>query len=86
MTFISSAIPWYQLALFPALLVFIGVLLFSTATLAFYLKQNPLIEAAVWRVSALSWTAGQCARGTSGGGHAVLYLYRDAAFSGIAGG
>jgi uncharacterized membrane protein YraQ (UPF0718 family) len=40
MTFISSAIPWYQLVLFPALLVFIGVLLFSTATVAFYLKQT----------------------------------------------
>jgi uncharacterized membrane protein YraQ (UPF0718 family) len=40
MTFISSALPWYQLALFPALLVFIGVVLFSTATLAFYLKQT----------------------------------------------
>lgn len=40
MTFLSSALPWYQLALFPALLIFIGVLLFSTATLAFYLKQT----------------------------------------------
>jgi uncharacterized membrane protein YraQ (UPF0718 family) len=40
MTFISSALPWYQVMLFPALLVLIGVLLFSTATLAFYLKQT----------------------------------------------
>lgn len=40
MTFISSALPWYQVALFPALLVLIGVLLFSTATLAFYMKQT----------------------------------------------
>src|SRR5215469_16744345 len=40
MTFISSALPWYQVVLFPALLVSIGVLLFSTATLAFYLKQT----------------------------------------------
>ena len=40
MSFISSALPWSQLALFPALLIFIGVLLFSTATLAFYLKQT----------------------------------------------
>jgi len=40
MTFLSSALPWYQVALFPALLVLVGVLLFSTATLAFYLKQT----------------------------------------------
>lgn len=40
MTFISSALPWYQVMLFPALLLLIGVLLFSTATLAFYLKQT----------------------------------------------
>ena len=40
MTFFSSAFPWSQVALFPALLVFIGVVLFSTATLAFYLKQT----------------------------------------------
>lgn len=35
-----SALPWQGLAFFPALLVFIGVLLFSTATLAFYVKQR----------------------------------------------
>jgi uncharacterized membrane protein YraQ (UPF0718 family) len=35
-----SAVPWQGLAFFPALLVFIGVLLFSTATLAFYVKQR----------------------------------------------
>jgi uncharacterized protein len=34
------AVPWQGLAFFPALLVFIGVLLFSTATLAFYVKQR----------------------------------------------
>lgn len=37
---LPSALPWRGLALFPALLVFIGVLLFSTATLAFYVKQS----------------------------------------------
>lgn len=37
---VSSALPWRGLLFFPALLVFIGVLLFSTATLAFYLKQS----------------------------------------------
>jgi uncharacterized membrane protein YraQ (UPF0718 family) len=35
-----AAAPWQGLAFFPALLVFIGVLLFSTATLAFYVKQR----------------------------------------------
>jgi uncharacterized membrane protein YraQ (UPF0718 family) len=40
MTFLPSALPWQGLAVFPALLVFVGVLLFSTATLAFYLKQT----------------------------------------------
>lgn len=40
MSFLPSALPWRGLALFPALLVFIGVLLFSTATLAFYVKQT----------------------------------------------
>lgn len=37
---VPSAMPWQGLAFFPALLVFIGVLLFSTATLAFYVKQR----------------------------------------------
>jgi uncharacterized protein len=40
MSFLPSALPWRGLAFFPALLVFIGVLLFSTATLAFYVKQT----------------------------------------------
>src|SRR5258708_526237 len=40
MNLLSSALPWRGLLLFPALLVFIGVLLFSTATLAFYVKQT----------------------------------------------
>jgi uncharacterized membrane protein YraQ (UPF0718 family) len=40
MSFLPSALPWRGLALFPALLVFIGVLLFSVATLAFYVKQT----------------------------------------------
>jgi uncharacterized membrane protein YraQ (UPF0718 family) len=40
MNFLSSALPWRGLLFFPALLVFIGVLLFSTATLAFYVKQS----------------------------------------------
>jgi uncharacterized protein len=37
---LPSALPWRGLLFFPALLVFIGVLLFSTATLAFYVKQS----------------------------------------------
>src|SRR5215469_8879036 len=40
MNLLSSALPWEGLAAFPALLVFISVLLFSTATLAFYIKQT----------------------------------------------
>lgn len=40
MNFLSSALPWRGLLFFPALLIFIGVLLFSTATLAFYVKQS----------------------------------------------
>src|SRR5215813_52180 len=36
----ASALPWKSLLFFPALLAFIGVLLFSTATLAFYVKQS----------------------------------------------
>lgn len=40
MNFLSSSLPWRGLLLFPALLMFIGVLLFSTATLAFYVKQR----------------------------------------------
>ena len=40
MNLLSSALPWRGLLFFPALLVFIGVLLFSTATLAFYVKQT----------------------------------------------
>lgn len=35
-----AALPWQGLAFFPALFVFIGVMVFSTATLAFYLKQR----------------------------------------------
>ena len=37
---LGSALPWKGLLFFPALLVFIAVLLFSTATLAFYVKQS----------------------------------------------
>jgi uncharacterized membrane protein YraQ (UPF0718 family) len=40
MNFLTSALPWRGLLFFPALLIFIGVLLFSTATLAFYVKQS----------------------------------------------
>jgi uncharacterized membrane protein YraQ (UPF0718 family) len=40
MNFLSSALPWKGLLLFPFLLVFIGILLFSTATIAFYIKQT----------------------------------------------
>src|SRR5579863_8494151 len=40
MTLLPSALPWQGLAAFPALLIFISVLLFSTATLAFYVKQT----------------------------------------------
>src|SRR5215472_2781738 len=40
MNLLPSALPWQGLLFFPALLIFIGVLLFSTATLAFYLKQT----------------------------------------------
>ena len=40
MNLLPSALPWKGLVAFPLLLVFIGVLLFSTATLAFYLKQT----------------------------------------------
>ncbi len=40
MNLLPSALPWRGLLFFPALLVFIGVLLFSTATLAFYVKQT----------------------------------------------
>lgn len=40
MNLLPSALPWQGLLYFPALLVFIGVLLFSTATLAFYVKQT----------------------------------------------
>ena len=40
MSFLPSALPWRGLLFFPALLVFVGVLLFSTATLAFYVKQT----------------------------------------------
>src|SRR5215813_12201163 len=36
----ASALPWNSLLFFPALLAFIAVLLFSTATLAFYVKQS----------------------------------------------
>lgn len=35
-----TALPWQGLAFFPALFIFIGVMVFSTATLAFYLKQR----------------------------------------------
>ncbi|WP_165423550.1 permease [Ktedonosporobacter rubrisoli] len=40
MNLLSSALPWKGLLFFPVLLIFIGVLLFSTATLAFYVKQS----------------------------------------------
>ncbi len=40
MNLLSSALPWRGLLFFPALLIFIGILLFSTATLAFYVKQT----------------------------------------------
>ncbi len=40
MNLLPSALPWRGLLFFPALLVFIGVLLFSTATLAFFVKQT----------------------------------------------
>ncbi len=40
MNLLPIALPWRGLAAFPALLVFISVLLFSTATLAFYVKQT----------------------------------------------
>ncbi len=40
MNLLPSALPWQGLAAFPVLLVFISVLLFSTATLAFYVKQT----------------------------------------------
>lgn len=39
-TLLPSALPWQGALFFPGLLVFIGVLLFSTATLAFYVKQT----------------------------------------------
>ena len=39
-SFLSSALPWRGLLFFPLLLVFIGILLFSTATLAFFVKQR----------------------------------------------
>jgi uncharacterized membrane protein YraQ (UPF0718 family) len=44
MNFLPSALPWQGLLAFPVLLVFIGVLLFSTATLAFYVKQRISFE------------------------------------------
>ena len=40
MNLLPSALPWQGLVAFPVLLVFISVLLFSTATLAFYVKQT----------------------------------------------
>ncbi len=40
MNFLTSALPWKGLLFFPLLLAFIGMLLFSTATLAFYVKQR----------------------------------------------
>ncbi|GAC1404394.1 MAG: permease [Ktedonobacteraceae bacterium] len=40
MILLSSALRWRGLLFFPALLIFIGVVLFSTATLAFYVKQT----------------------------------------------
>lgn len=40
MNLLSSALPWRGVLVFPALLIFIGVILFSTATLAFYVKQS----------------------------------------------
>src|SRR5690242_12754397 len=44
MNLLPSALPWRGLLFFPALLIFIGVLLFSTATLAFYVKQTLSFE------------------------------------------
>jgi len=44
MNLLPSALPWRGLLFFPALLIFIGVLLFSTATLAFYMKQTLSFE------------------------------------------
>ena len=40
MSFLPSALPRHGLLYFPALLVLVAVLLFSTATLAFYIKQT----------------------------------------------
>jgi uncharacterized membrane protein YraQ (UPF0718 family) len=40
MSLLPSALPWAGLAAFPVLLVFISVLLFSIAALAFYIKQT----------------------------------------------
>jgi uncharacterized membrane protein YraQ (UPF0718 family) len=40
MNLLPSVLPWKGLLAFPLLLIFIGVLLFSTATLAFYVKQT----------------------------------------------
>lgn len=40
MSLLPAALPWAGLVAFPALLALIGVLLFSTATLAFYIKQR----------------------------------------------
>lgn len=40
MNLLSSALPWQGLFFFPALLVLLGVLLFSSATLAFYVRQT----------------------------------------------
>ena len=40
MSFLSSAWPWQGLLFFPVLLIFIGILLFSATTLAFFIKQR----------------------------------------------
>ncbi|MDQ6645190.1 MAG: permease, partial [Chloroflexota bacterium] len=40
MNLLPSALPWRGVLIFPMLLIFIGVVLFSTATLAFYVKQT----------------------------------------------
>src|SRR5215469_15746465 len=40
MSLLPSALPWGGLLAFPALLALIAVLLFSSATLAFYVKQR----------------------------------------------
>jgi uncharacterized membrane protein YraQ (UPF0718 family) len=40
MNLLPSAVPWRGLLFYPALLIFLGIMLFSTAFLAFYVKQT----------------------------------------------